>query len=249
MKEIATRRVQMAHAMRGWTEPHGYFEAAEAGFALLSGYPSADGNMVVLAEANEVAYTRLLGAVAQVGVPALMMFTEEAEAFGTRLPAPWVQVGDLPIMSRVLPDVSATMDPRVRVATAADEDAVHKLLMGAYGMTRDVAPLITSCLRVADDRQRLWLLEDGQPVSCVLTGRVEDTVSLWAMATPPQFSRQGYGRALLDSVLSWAGTDGARIGLLGATLAGLPLYERTGWTTVEHWRIWTNAASDQFPPH
>jgi GNAT superfamily N-acetyltransferase len=102
---------------------------------------------------------------------------------------------------------------------------------------------------VADDRQRLWLLEDPHPVSCVLSGRVDDTVSLWAMATPPQFGRRGYGRALLDSVVSWAGTDGARIGLLGATPAGLPLYEHTGWTTVEHWHIWTNAASDQFPPH
>lgn len=40
--------------------------------------------------------------------------------------------------------------------------------------------------------------------------------------------------------------DGAEIGLLGATPAGLPLYEATGWRTVEQWRVFTNAASAQF---
>jgi GNAT superfamily N-acetyltransferase len=91
------------------------------------------------------------------------------------------------------------------------------------------------------------VLEDnGDAVSTVLTARVEDTVSLWRMATPPRFARRGHGRALLRAVLHWAAEDGAAVGLLGATPAGEPLYRTTGWSVIESWNICLNANSAQF---
>jgi hypothetical protein len=53
----------------------------------------------------------------------------------------------------------------------------------------------------------------------------------WGMSTPPAHARRGYGRAVLDSVLAAGVADGARTGVLGATPAGLPLYEATGWAS------------------
>jgi GNAT superfamily N-acetyltransferase len=79
-----------------------------------------------------------------------------------------------------------------------------------------------------------------------MIGRVRETPSIWAMSTPPAFARRGYARALLASVLDWAKTDGATVGLLGATEPGFPLYESTGWTTFEEWQLYVNAPSAQF---
>ena len=94
---------------------------------------------------------------------------------------------------------------------------------------------------------RAWLLEDdGDAVSALISGHVDDGVSIWAMSTPARCARRGYGRALLGSVLAHARADGARLGMLGATPAGQPLYEATGWRTVEEWELVTNAASAQF---
>jgi GNAT superfamily N-acetyltransferase len=57
------------------------------------------------------------------------------------------------------------------------------------------------------------------------------------MATPQRFARRGYGRAILADVLLRAKLEGASIGLLGATPAGKALYDSTGWTTLEDWRM------------
>jgi len=66
------------------------------------------------------------------------------------------------------------------------------------------------------------------------------------MGTPQRFGRRGYGKAILASVLDTAREDGAVLGLLGATPAGLPLYEATGWQTQETWDLFTDATSAQF---
>jgi GNAT superfamily N-acetyltransferase len=98
-----------------------------------------------------------------------------------------------------------------------------------------------------DDGLSLWILEqDGMGVSMVATHRDGASVSVWAMGTPARFGRRGYGRALLAHVLHEARQDGARQGLLGATPAGFPLYDATGWHTFDEWQIFTNATSAQF---
>jgi GNAT superfamily N-acetyltransferase len=58
------------------------------------------------------------------------------------------------------------------------------------------------------------------------------------MATPARFERRGYGRAVLGHALADAAADGLGVALLGATTAGRPLYDATGWTTLEEWDLY-----------
>jgi GNAT superfamily N-acetyltransferase len=117
----------------------------------------------------------------------------------------------------------------------------------AFGLPVDDVALMLGPATSGEGSLRAWLLEeDGEVVSALVSGHVDDSISLWSMATPARLARRGYGRVLLASVLAHAQADGARIGLLGATPAGLPLYSATGWATVEEWHIFTNATSAQF---
>ncbi|MEP6816945.1 MAG: GNAT family N-acetyltransferase [Marmoricola sp.] len=113
---------------------------------------------------------------------------------------------------------------------------------------REVAGLVAAPLHAEHPGpMSIWLLEvDIEAVSTVTTCRVQDTVSVWCMATPTRHARRGYGKALLASVQESAHQDGAVLGLLGATPAGLPLYDATGWQTQETWDLYTGAASAQF---
>jgi predicted acetyltransferase len=66
---------------------------------------------------------------------------------------------------------------------------------------------------------------------------------VWCMATPERFARRSYARALLAHVLHVAAGQGATFGLLAATPAGKPLYDATGWSTLEEWRLHLNSGS------
>lgn len=93
---------------------------------------------------------------------------------------------------------------------------------------------------------RYWLLVDnGVPVSMVLDACAGDVITLWCMGTPQRFGRRGHERALLGHVLNAVRQDGMTVGLLGATPAGKPLYDATGWRTLEEWRLLVNVASAQ----
>jgi GNAT superfamily N-acetyltransferase len=219
----------------------------EAGrYTLLSGLPTPDFNIVVVDSADQAPYDAALADIAAVGAPALLAFAAEGTAHQGSLPEGWQVVGEMPIMARNLAP-GEPQDPRVRRATPSDIPAVADAWAAAYGfepaVARDAAELIVS----SGEPSRSWLLEaDGSVVSAVVSTHVDDIVGIWAMATPPQHARHGYGRALLGSVLADAASQGARIGLLGATEAGYPLYESTGWRTVEHWTLATAGVSAQF---
>jgi GNAT superfamily N-acetyltransferase len=213
--------------------------------SMLTGLPTPDFNIVLVDSADPSALTAALADIDGVGAPALLAFAAEGTSHATSLPAGWQVVGSMPIMATV--PLAADTDPRVRRATAEDAPAVGAAWAAAYGFDEDVAADAAKLLLSAAETSRGWLLEQGgQVVSAVVSTHVDDTVSVWAMATPPQHARQGYGRALLSSVLSSAQKDGAQLALLGATEAGYPLYESTGWHTVEHWTLAVSGESAQF---
>ncbi len=150
-------------------------------------------------------------------------------------------------MKVALADAVTASDPRVRVAGPEDAAAVNALLSEAFGMPTEIASVCTNVLSHPSDSMQIWLLEDdGTPVSTVTGTFAGDTFSVWCMSTPERLGRRGYGRALLATVLKQARDRGARTALLGATPAGYPLYEASGWTTFETWDIYTNAVSVQF---
>ena len=75
-------------------------------------------------------------------------------------------------------------------------------------------------------------------MSIVLTTGSGYVIGLWNMGTPPQFQRQGAGRALLEATMAYHLGRGARLFYLGATEVGKSLYERMDFRTLGEAAIW-----------
>ena len=244
--ELERLRSLMGQSIQGWAvEPGSVGEVGDGYWAVLSGGPSPDVNIALVWSAAPQAGQRALELVADVGAPALVNLAGDANARG--LSDEWRQVGTMPFMAVDLEATPTRADPRVRRAGAADLDAVVDLITESYGMEAEIAAIAVRPVVEKAGPIAFWLLEsDGVAVSTVMTSQVEDIVSVWCMGTPERFGRQGYARALLAHVLGVAARQDATFGLLGATPAGKPLYDATGWSTLEEWRLHVNAASVQF---
>ncbi len=213
----------------------------------MSGVADADMNMALIHTDDRSVQADVVSQVQALGVPALLMLAGDARSLSPQLPSTWQPVGELPVMAVDLAATPTVADERVRAAGSEDTEAIISLICDAFGTARDAFSAFLADFFARTSDARWWLLEDdGAPVSTVWAARVEDSVSLWCMATPPRFARRGYARALLAAVLDHAAKDGATVGLLGATPAGYPLYEATGWTDLEHWQIHLNGESVQF---
>jgi GNAT superfamily N-acetyltransferase len=240
----------MGEAISGWGAiPGAVSEVSDGHWLLLSGAPSPDVNLVLVQSSDEKVLEHALATVDRVGAPAVVCLAGEASGQG--IGSSWQAVGTMPFMQAELAQVPQAVDRRVRVAGPDDVEVTIALLAEAYGMDPAVAqvavePVLTGLTQESSD-MRYWLLvDDDVPVSMVLDARAGDVITLWCMGTPQRFGRRGHGRALLGHVLNAARQDGMTVGLLGATPAGKPLYDATGWRTLEEWRLFVNAASAQF---
>lgn len=212
-------------------------------WAALSRLPAPDANMVLVHEDDPAAVKEALGLVSQRGVPALFMLAGAAEPLASELPAEWSHVGAMPVMTKELG--TEVDDPRVRAATTGDEAVCAALMERAFGLPPDVTEFFADVWVPSEGT--FWILEDGgAAVSAVFAHQVDDSVSLWCMSTPPEQQRHGYGRAVLGAALARAAANGATWGMLGATEAGYPLYDATGWTTADEWQIYVSGTSEQF---
>lgn len=214
----------------------------------LSGLPSPDVNMALVDSSVQRDLDDVLTRVDSAGVPALLFLAGDALELTPTPGDGWSHVGASPFMSASMSSTPQRLDPRVRRAAAADRSAVLGLWTDAFGLPAEVIePTFDAMLAHPDGPMSCWLLEhDGEAVTTVTTGRVGDAVTLWCMATPERFGRRGHARALLADTMARAASDGAEVGLLVATPAGKPLYDATGWTTMEDWQIYTNGDSAQF---
>jgi GNAT superfamily N-acetyltransferase len=245
--EVVLRRSQMGRSVRSFfvAGPRPSNDQGDGYWIVLSGAPSPDANMALVDSTDPAVLATALDYVEAAAVPAILMLAGEARSQGMR--DGWQHVGSMPFMELALDSAHLIRDARVRQAGAKDFETVSGLLADAYGMEREIADVMAVLVRVDLDDAWIWLLEDGgDAVSTVVTSRIDDTVCVWGMATPERFGRRGFGRALLGEVLGRARDDGAAIGLLGATPAGKPLYEATGWSTIEEWELYLNAESAQF---
>lgn len=247
--EIRRRRAAMGRGTLGWiTSPEMLGEIDERRWLLLSGAPSPDMNMLLMQVDDEQLLKESLAEIERRDLQPLVMLADEGKALAGRLPEEFSHVGEMPIMSKALEGEATEPDPRVRRATAVDHDVVTELIVQSYGMTPEVARCATApLLHDNGDRMSLWVMEDdGEAVSTVSLARDGEVAAVWSMATPPSRQRKGYGKALLATVLGQAQRDGARLGMLGATPAGYPLYEATGWRTHETFELFVAVESEQF---
>lgn len=246
--ELSLRRSQMGHAagamLRGGPAP--FVETGEGYWLALSGVPSVDMNMALVSSGGTADVDKVLALVATSEIPTLFMLAGSGPS--EELKAPWQFAGEIPFMASSLGSEHLRADARVREAGPDDAGLVSELMGEAYGLEGDLfSQAISAVFTEGSDESKVWLLvDDGVWVSAVLTILVDDIVSAWCMATPERFGRRGYGRAVLAHALLSAKSEGAVIGLLGATPAGKPLYDSTGWSTVENWRMFTTAPSAQF---
>jgi hypothetical protein len=246
--DVAQRRTQMGQALQEWvSSPRMVHRVTESSWVFLSGAPTPDLNLALVHDGAAGTMDAVLSAVTDVGCPTLLMTAGEAKNVTDRLDGSWVGAGSMPFMQVEVNATQRRRDPRVRRAGPEDLSVVHSILGDAFGMSVAVAAIPTHPIRDPAAVMTTWLLEDdGEAVSTVMSCRVADALTIWCMATPHRFTRRGYARALLADVMARADADDIRVGLLGATPAGKPLYDATEWTTLEEWNLYTNGATANF---
>ncbi|WP_051551876.1 GNAT family N-acetyltransferase [Nocardioides sp. URHA0020] len=210
----------------------------------LTGGVAPELNLALLTTPDVETLDGTLAIVEDAGLAALVLLAGPGRGLADRLGSPWATLPAVAVMTRDLTTGPRDApDRRVRQAGPADAEVVADLVAAAHSLTADDTA-ITVAAALPGGVVRAWLLEeDGLAVSAVVSGHLDDAVSLWALSTPPAFAGRGYGRALLAGVLAQSRADGARLGMLAATPAGVPLYEASGWRIVEEWDLVTNAGS------
>lgn len=238
---VATNfRNQLGRALEDWvSSPEMAFEVSASSWYLLTGFPTADSNVALVHQDDECALNEIVKQIERMAVPACVFLAEHARALTSNIGEGWSFAGTTPFMSLELEAAELKEDSRVRLALKDDFETVVALMSETFNMDYDTARQGASPLNNSNTKCDIWIIEgDGQPISTAITRRVGDSITLWNMATSPRFVRRGYGRAIMNHALHQARQDGAKIGLLMASDVGKPLYDATGWVTVEDWDMY-----------
>ena len=233
--------MQLGHALREWDgRPQEPYKTGPSSWSYLSGASSADMNLALVHGDNPDEMFQVISDIDEVGVPTCLFFAGEGKKLSDRVPSEWKLLGSMPFMAADIQTMNSTRDARVRQAQIEDVGAVVGLLAQSFGLQpEEVAYSCVTPIGKVDADMKVWILEeDGQAVSTVMGSRNDDVLSVFCMGTPSQFARRGYGKALLSDVLARAKEDGVALGLLGATAAGKPLYDASGWKTLEEWDLY-----------
>lgn len=156
---------------------------------------------------------------------------------------------DWPLM--VCPGEAAEEFPvegvRIRkLQTEEDYDGMVGILESAYQMpaasVRRAMPLRLTLSPSLD----IYVAErEGKILSTVTVTRHGEVIGVWAMGTHVDAQGQKIGKALLSRVMARARQDGAAAFFLGATPAGLPLYQRLGYETLYKAQVWVRGETHQ----
>jgi hypothetical protein len=186
----------------------------------------------------------LLDAVADTGLP---YFLEARSGCGPPLAdlaaeRGMVRGGDLPLMALDgADDLPDAWPDGLRVRRLAPDEAQLHADVAAAGfeappeifrqlMTPAVLNLAGMCCYIGE--------VDGQSVSTGYGLTIGDFVGIFNVATPPSERRRGYGAAITVRAVRDGMADGARWAWLQASPAGVPMYERLGFQTIEAWHQW-----------
>jgi len=172
-----------------------------------------------------------LPAVIAVGGPALGYTNLLAEA-------EWVCVGARPF--EVMRDVRGEPDPAVRRLAPAERAAAHGIVGAAFDLPPTLAEIALSGSSRDATRHETWGVFEGDELrACVGVVTHDDVITIWSLATPPPFRRQGFGRRLMSAVHAAKRAEGVRTSLLWAAPAAEALYRNLGYTIVEYHQVWS----------
>ena len=241
--DIPAARVQMGKALGDWVVSSKMSHQVIPGsWYFLSGLPAADVNMAMVYNDDMDALTITLEEITRMNVPACLFLAAAGKNLSTQLPDEWSHAGVFPLMTKALDSAAQELDPRVSLVTDDDIDATVTLLAESFLLDPTNFAFLVETLKNPASLSKIWILkEDGVMVSTVTTMLVDEALTVWCMATPPQYARKGFGKALLGDVLARNVNTGAKNGLLGATSAGQPLYEASGWEILEGWDVYVNS--------
>lgn len=211
----------------------------------LTGDSSADFNRVTLGGGPE-AEAFLISSVARAkerGLPLIAVtpprLTEALAPVATRLGLTLVGTSPLMVLRAGTPvtpsrpvKVTRALGPEL-VAIAGDLEAA------AFETARDaIARYFDVCVTDTAGVET-WIAWDGdKAMSAVTVTPTGNTAGISLMATPPDLQRGGWGRALLTQVMADYRGRGVVRFHLGATEAGLRLYESLGFATIATLSAW-----------
>jgi GNAT superfamily N-acetyltransferase len=209
----------------------------EGGWLALTGEASADLNMACVLDGPPAA-ALLDNYVAEIdGLPTVLMLENPSpELLEQARRAGAAHVGEVPTMVWQGAVVeSATGDLDVRPATSDLEvEAAIALVSEAFSLDLDMCRRVLGPMRNSPIAT-IWLGDKGgEFVGAAVTLATGEIVGVYCMATPERRQRQGIGRAVLSGMMTHHLTQrgGATRFLLGATEAGLHLYEEMHYEVV-----------------
>jgi GNAT superfamily N-acetyltransferase len=215
----------------------------------LTDEPLADFNRLILgADAEAEAFLdRAVARAKERGRPLVATMSPRAALalapLATRLGFAQVESSPLMVLG---PDVAVRPGRPMKVVRALDPHTASvagDLIAAAFDEPRDViARYIDVGMRPTSGVETYVGYGDDGGMCTVSVTPTGDTGAISLMATPPEHQRKGLGRALLSQVIDEYRRRGMRRFHLGATAAGLPLYESLGFRTVAELPVWLLAA-------
>ena len=136
------------------------------------------------------------------------------------------------------------VDPEVEVEcthNAEDADAFADVMVSAYSMPKaSVLRALPQSLLDTTGADVYISRFHGETVGSVALTYHGDTCGIWAMGTVAARQRSGIGRRLLSTAMVKARDSGSRRFFLGASPAGIRLYEGLGFKAVCSARVWVS---------
>jgi GNAT superfamily N-acetyltransferase len=233
-------------AARLWASPD-HHQVGPNWWVACSGQRSVTYNVACCQSSdNQVLIDCCLQPILEVGMPAIIMLAGPGLATAQKLAeAGWVGVGALPLMTLTEVAVPGGADgphgpDHVRALDEGDLPAARDLLADTYGLDEASAAAAVPSRAVDDPEMGVWGLFDGDRLVSSFTSATENgMVVVWSMATRVECQGRGYGRQLLQAVLSNLFDQGATGSLLQSSAAGQKLYRALGYTVVEYWQLWS----------
>lgn len=130
------------------------------------------------------------------------------------------------------------MAPRIREATAADIDAMHRIRMDVrenrLGDPSWLTPAVYRACLSGGGVANTWVAEVDGRVAGFSVGRVPER-DIWALFVDPAQERRGIGRALIDAATRWLFERGVAVIELSTTPGTRAdcFYRAAGWQRGE----------------
>jgi ribosomal protein S18 acetylase RimI-like enzyme len=215
--------------------------------------PTADLNYVVAGRGapDDPEFTDACTSAISRRLPFLAILFPESGPEAERIVAElgMVHAVDFPFMVREDAPIELAGNPSVVVRRGVgplDAEASVQILSSGFGMPEDSTrrALPPSLLHVPNLDVFLASIGDDV-VGTVTVVHAGNASGIWSMATDPQRQRSGIGRRLLSTALAESRGTGPRQFFLGATPAGIALYESLGFTTRTMTSVWVSGETHQ----